>query len=171
MPHSGLGHLKGSVLSLSVMASPRKWNPNRRIPAFCGGAIVVHLDRSCANLQQTGTVSRPYNMQMVPARSLPIGRILKILLAISLWAGNALAQENPPPPAPAGNGSQSVPDPAAAAQTAAETTAETTKRCWQLLTDSVQDAKHTETGTQALNALSSLGWSAHADGLIAAAMK
>jgi HEAT repeat protein len=35
----------------------------------------------------------------------------------------------------------------------------------------VQDAKHTETRMQALNALSSLGWSARADGLIAAAMK
>lgn len=56
-------------------------------------------------------------------------------------------------------------------QTAKETPAETTKRCWQLLTDSVQDPKHTETRTQALDALSSLGWNARADELIAAAMK
>ena len=125
------------------------------------------------NLQQTGTVSRPYNMQMVPAHSLATRSILKMLLAISLMGGNVLAQENPLPPAAAGDGSQSVPAPPAStvAQAAAETPAETTKRCWQSLTDSVQDAKHTETRMQALNALSSLGWSARADGLIAAAMK
>jgi hypothetical protein len=109
---------------------------------------------------------------MTHAQSLATRSILKILLAISLCAGNALAQENPPPAA-AGNGSQSVPASAAStvAQTAAETPAETLKRSWQSLTDSVQDAKHTETRTQALDALSSLGWSRRADGLIAAAMK
>jgi HEAT repeat protein len=109
---------------------------------------------------------------MVPAHSLASRSILKILLAISLWATSALAQENPRPAA-VGNGSQSVSASAAStvAQTAAETPAEAIKRCWQSLTDSVQDAKHTETRTQALNALSSLGWSAHADGLIATAMK
>jgi HEAT repeat protein len=109
---------------------------------------------------------------MVPAHSLATRSILKILLAISLWATSALAQENPRPAA-VGNGSQSVSASAAStvAQTAAETPAEAIKRCWQSLTDSVQDAKHTETRTQALNALSSLGWSAHADGLIATAMK
>jgi HEAT repeat protein len=109
---------------------------------------------------------------MVPAHSLASRSILKILLAISLWATSALAQENPRPAA-VGNGSQSVSASAAStvAQTAAETPAEAIKRCWQSLTDSVQDAKHTETRTQALNALSSLGWSARADGLIATAMK
>ena len=56
-------------------------------------------------------------------------------------------------------------------RTSAETPAETTKRCWQLLTGSVQDARHTETRTQALDALSSLGGMARADELIAAAMK
>jgi hypothetical protein len=134
---------------------------------------IADLDRSSVNLQQTGTVSRPYNMQMVPAHSLATRSILKMLLAISLMGGNVLAQENPLPPAAAGDGSQSVPAPPAStvAQAAAETPAETTKRCWQSLTDSVKDAKHTETRTQALNALSSLGWSARADGLIAAAMK
>src|ERR1022692_1500379 len=129
-------------------------------------------DCSCANLPETWTVSRPYNTQMTHAQSLATRSILKILLAISLCAGNALAQENPPPAA-AGNGFQSVPASAAStvAQTAAETPAETIKRSWQSLTDSVQDAKHTETRTQALGALSSLGWSRRADGLIAAAMK
>ena len=129
-------------------------------------------DCSRANLPGTWTVSRPYNTQMTHAQSLATRSILKILLAISLCAGNALAQENPPPAA-AGNGSHSVPASAAStvAQTAAETPAETIKRSWQSLTDSVQDAKHTETRTQALDALSSLGWSRRADGLIAAAMK
>jgi HEAT repeat protein len=128
-------------------------------------------DSSCANLQQTCTVSRPYNTQMAPAQSLATHSILKILVAISVWAGSALAQENPPNAA-AGNGSQSAPASAAStvAQTAAETPAETIKKCWQSLTDSVQDAKHTEIRTQALNALTSLGWSKRADGLIAAAM-
>ena len=117
-------------------------------------------------------MSKPYNTQMTHAQSLATCGILKILLAISLCAGNALAQENPPPAA-AGNGSQSVPASAAStiAQTAAETPAETIKRSWQSLTDSVQDAKHTETRTQALDALSGLGWSRRAEGLIAAAMK
>ena len=109
---------------------------------------------------------------MVPAQSFTTRSILKYLLVISLFAGNALAQETPPP-TPAGNGSQSVTASAAStvAKPVAETPAETIKRCWQLLTDSVQDAKHTETRTQALNALSSLGWNTRADGLIAAAMK
>ena len=110
---------------------------------------------------------------MAPAHSLATRSILKILLATSLGAAGAFGQENPPPPAAAGNGSQSTQASAAStvAQTPAETPAETIKRCWQLLTDSVQDAKHTEIRTQALNGLSSLGWSMRADGLIAAAMK
>jgi len=117
--------------------------------------------------------SRLYNTLMAPPRSLATHSTLKIVFAISLFAGSALAQESPPPPAAAGNDSQSVPAPAAstAAPTAAEKPAETIKRCWQSLTDSVQDAKHTDTRSQALNALSSLGWSTRADGLIAAAMK
>ena len=124
------------------------------------------------NLPLTCTVSRPYNTQMAPAHSLTTRSTLKILLAISLWAGSALAQESPPP-AVAGSGSQSVSASAASAvaPTVAETPAETVKLCWQSLTDSVQDAKHTETRTQALNALSSLGWSPRAERLIADAMK
>jgi HEAT repeat protein len=108
---------------------------------------------------------------MAPTQSFTTRSILKYLLVVSLWAGSALAQEKPPP-ASGGNGSQSVPASAAStvSQPVAETPAETIKRCWQLLTDSVQDAKHTEIRSQALNALSSLGWSSRADGLIAAAM-
>src|ERR1700677_5285291 len=103
---------------------------------------------------------------MAPAQSFTTRSILEFLLVFSLWAGSALAQDKPPP-ATGGNGSQSVPASAAStvAKPVAETPAETIKRCWQLLTDSVQDAKHTETRTQALNALSSLGWSTRADEL------
>jgi HEAT repeat protein len=97
---------------------------------------------------------------------------LKLLLATSLWGSSAFAQENPHP-TPAGNENQSVDTSKASPspETAAETPAETVQRCWKALTDSVQDAKHTEIRTQALNALSSLGWNPRADGLIAAAMK
>jgi HEAT repeat protein len=118
-------------------------------------------------------VARLYNSWMASPHSLATRSALKTVLAISLLAGSAFAQENPPPPATAGNGSQSVAAPAAATatQTAPETPAETIKRCWQSLTDSVQDAKHTDTRSQALNALSSLGSSTRADGLIAVAMK
>jgi len=111
----------------------------------------------------------PYNRRMASAHSLATRRILTLLLSISLSGGSALAQENPARPASPGDGSRTVPA-SGVGQAAAETPAETTKRCWQTLTDSVQDAKHTETRTQALNALSSLGWNARADGLIAAAM-
>jgi len=118
-------------------------------------------------------VSRLYNGSMGTPHSLATRSIPTILLATSLWAGSALAQENPPPPATAGNGSQSIPPPAPSmvAQADAESPAETIKRCWQSLTDNVQDAKHTEIRSQALNALSGLGWNSRADGLIAAAMK
>lgn len=85
---------------------------------------------------------------------------LKILLATPLWAA-ALAQQSPQP---ASTDSQPV------SVAKAATPAETEKQCWQTLTDSVQDTKHTDTQTQALNALSSLGSNPRADGLIAAAM-
>jgi HEAT repeat protein len=116
---------------------------------------------------------RPYNAQMAPSHSFATRSILSILLATLPSAGSALAQQTPPPPAAAGNSSQSAPASAGStvAQPAPETPAETSKRCWKSLTDSVQDVKHLDTRTQALNALSSLGWSTRADDLIAAAMK
>ena len=107
---------------------------------------------------------------MMPAYCHATRNGVNILLAISLLFASALAQQNPPPAAAAGTGSQAAPASPAAPATA-ETPAETTKRCWQSLTDSVQDAKHTDIRTQALNALSSLGSNARADGLIATAMK
>lgn len=121
---------------------------------------------------QTFTASRLYNTQMVPAYSLPPRSLVNILIALSLSTGPALAQQNAAAPAAAEKPSRSVPAPTAipVAQTAAETPEETLKRCWQQLTESVQDAKHTESRTQALHALSSLGWSTRANGMIAAAM-
>jgi len=117
------------------------------------------------------TLPGPYNTKMVPPHSLPTRSIFKILIAISLCMGCALAQENQPLPAAGGDGRQAGPASAAPEQSAAEKPAETIKRCWQSLTESVQDGKHTETRTQALHALSDLGWSARADGLIASAMR
>ncbi|HTV14505.1 MAG TPA: HEAT repeat domain-containing protein [Acidobacteriaceae bacterium] len=52
-----------------------------------------------------------------------------------------------------------------------DTPAETMARSWQMLTDSAGDAKHVDTRTQALHALSGLGSNPRATGLIAAAMK
>lgn len=52
-----------------------------------------------------------------------------------------------------------------------DTPAETTARSWKMLTDSAGDAKHVETRTQALHALSGLGSNPRADAMIAAAMK
>jgi len=152
------------------------WGSLRRLDAGAHREMVstprpmTDLDRSYVNLPLTWAASRPYNTRMMPARSLATRSSLKILLAISLLSGSALAQENPPPPAAAGNGSQTAPAPTVA-PAAAETPAETIKRSWQLLTDNVQDPKHTDIRTQALNALSSLGSNPRADGLIAAAMK
>jgi HEAT repeat protein len=89
---------------------------------------------------------------------------LRLLLAALLFAASALAQDNPQP-APDGATFQTItivkpPEPS-----------EILQRSWQLLTDSVQDAKHFETRTQALNALSSLGSNSRAVAMIAAAMK
>ena len=128
-------------------------------------------------LQREGRL-RPYNAQMkLPINSLTrhsfttgsftTRSVLPILLAGSLCCGNALAQELPHPAAPANQTAQAI----SKAAIAPETPAETLKRCWEMLTDSVEDAKHTETRTQALNALSSLGSNPRADKLIAAAMK
>jgi HEAT repeat protein len=107
--------------------------------------------------------------QMIMCIHLPATRsILNLLLAASLWNGYALAQETSHP-AQARNDSQPVN--ISKVSPISETSAETMKRCWQALTDSVQDTKHTEIRTQALNALSDLGPNPRADVLIAAAMK
>jgi len=115
-------------------------------------------------------LSRPGKTPMKTAPLLTARSIPTALLAISLCSGIVLGQQSPAPDA-AGTGGQSVSASPAAAHAAAETPPETLKRCWQLLTDSVQDPKHIETRTQALNALSSLGGNTQANGLIAAAMK
>jgi HEAT repeat protein len=93
---------------------------------------------------------------------------LPLLVAMLLWAEGSIAQESTNPSA-AGNQSQA--DKTEVSSSQAISPAETLQRSWQLLTDNVQDHKHFEFQTQALDALSSLGSNARADGLITAAMK
>lgn len=112
------------------------------------------------------------SMHSLVIRRLAVPSLVMVLLAALPESGTAVAQSNPQAnqqPTPAS--SQSGPAPAAAAAATVETPAETLDRCWQALTDSVQDAKHTESRTQALSALSDLGSNPRAGGLIAAAMK
>ena len=88
---------------------------------------------------------------------------LRLSLVALPFATGALAQDNPPPLPDVGTFQTTTtvksPEPS-----------ETFQRSWQLLTDSVQDAKHFETRTQALNALSSLGTDSRAVAMIAGAM-
>lgn len=108
-------------------------------------------------------------MNRCPTPSAATCRILPLLLATSLWGGSLLAQDNP-----AGSQSQSaetVKTPSAKTRSEGGTSKDTLQSCWQLLTDNVQDSKHFESRTQALNALSSLGSNTRATGLIAAALK
>ena len=90
--------------------------------------------------------------------------LLRLLLAALLYTAKAVAEDNPQP---ASHGaSSSVVNDAKPPEPS-----ETLHRSWQLLTDNVQDAKHVENRTQALNALSSLGSNSRAVAMIAAAMK
>lgn len=91
-----------------------------------------------------------------------------LLLAMLLWAGTAPAQESKPSSA-ARDQSQSEESTKPPSQDLSP--GDTLQWSWRLLTDNVQDTKHFENQTQALDALSSLGANAKANGLIAAAMK
>ncbi len=108
--------------------------------------------------------------------ALPLFFAISHSVSLNAASPAAWAEQSPSPasqtPAPASSGVQN-PDSAPIAKPAPspETPAETLKRCWQTLTDSVQDTKHFETQTQALHALSSLGSNPRAVSLIAAAMK
>ena len=93
---------------------------------------------------------------------------LSLLLAVLFWAEGSVAQESTSSSAGA---SQSQADKTEVSPSPAKSPEETLKSSWQLLTDNVQDRKHFEYQTQALDALSSLGSNAHADELITAAMK
>ena len=93
---------------------------------------------------------------------------LLFLLAVLLWTEGSVAQESASSPA---GGNQSTAAKTEAPPSKAKSPEETLKSSWQLLTDNVQDRKHFEYQTQALDALSSLGSNARADELIAAAMK
>jgi HEAT repeat protein len=86
-------------------------------------------------------------------------------------AGSGAVPPARPHPGPSSTLSQPVAQDTSTVQTKTEPPAETLDRSWKLLTDNVQDAKHVDSRTQALNALSDLGSIARADGLIAAAMK
>jgi HEAT repeat protein len=106
--------------------------------------------------------------------SAAIQSILPLFLATSLCAGNALAQDSEPV-SPQANQPAETPKPPAPdkppADAAPKTPAQLLQQCWQTLTDNVQNGKQLEYKTQALDALSSLGTNARANGLIAAAMK
>jgi len=101
-------------------------------------------------------------------------RILPLFLATSLFAGVALAQESTPA-SPQASQPADTAKPAAAdkppAEDAPKTPEQLLQQSWQTLTDNVQSGKQLEYKTQALDALSSLGSNARANGLIAAAMK
>jgi HEAT repeat protein len=114
------------------------------------------------------TAKKTYNSHKVSMPMHPNRRTLALSLAALLWSGSALAQQNPNP-SPANDDSQ----PADVGKTLppGQTPAETTKWCWQSLTDSVKNSKRTNVQAQALNALSSLGANPRALGLIAEAMK
>lgn len=84
---------------------------------------------------------------------------ITFLLVAVFGCGVAAAQEKPDSP---------TSEPAKAAT---DTPADTLQGSWKTLTDNVQDAKHSEARTQALNALSDLKTNARANGLIAAAMQ
>lgn len=81
------------------------------------------------------------------------------LFALALSCGIAAAQDTAASPEPK------------PVKAAADTPANTLQRSWKALTDNVQDAKHVDARTQALNALSDLHGNARANGLIAAAMQ
>lgn len=109
-----------------------------------------------------------YNAEMTSASALSGNRSLRLLLAALLFGSLIHAQENPPTN-PAGDDSHPVGVPKDSSPP--ETPAERVKRCWQMLTDNVQDSKHFETRIQALSALSNLGSNPRANTLIAEAMK
>lgn len=98
--------------------------------------------------------------------SLATKSLVPILLATLVGCGIARAQGN----SDSIQDQRPVSEPASTSR-AAGSTAPTTQQCWKTLTESVQDAKHLETRAQALNALSSLGWSPRAVALISEAMK
>ncbi|MFC5860792.1 HEAT repeat domain-containing protein [Acidicapsa dinghuensis] len=92
------------------------------------------------------------------------------LLAITFWASIAVAQDSASSSS-AGSQGQDEKKETGSPRAADMSPAEMVQWSWRILTDNVQDTKHFENQTQALDALSSLGANAKANGLIAAAMK
>jgi HEAT repeat protein len=106
-------------------------------------------------------------LPLLALRSLILPSLASVLLAALSGGGALQRNDSTAGPGQAAGAQQDT----STVQTKAEPPAEAMSRSWQLLTDSVQDAKHVESRTQALNALSDLGSNSRADGLIAAAMK
>ena len=104
--------------------------------------------------------------------SVVIRSLAAVSLAALLGGGSAVAQDQAHPAAASrqGQAARTSPD-RSTVQTKTEAPAATLARSWKLLTDNVGDAKHVDSRTQALHALSDLGSNPRADGLIAAAMK
>jgi HEAT repeat protein len=100
--------------------------------------------------------------------SLVIRSLMTLSLAAVAGSVGAVPQDKPATGTSQASGAQQD---TSTVQTKTESPAETMVRSWKLLTDNVQDAKHVESRTQALNALSELGSNPRADGLIAVAMK
>jgi hypothetical protein len=112
------------------------------------------------------------NQHSLNLRNVVIRSLVTVSLVALAWGGSTVAQDQPHP-APAAGQSQAAgkSQDMSTVQTKTEAPAKTLARSWQLLTDSVGDAKHVDSRTQALHALSDLGSNPRADGLIAAAMK
>ncbi len=110
----------------------------------------------------------PYNATMTSAPTSPNHRALRLLLTVLLFGTWGHAQNSPHPTSA---DADSQPVGVSQDSSLTETPAETLNRCWQVLTDNVEDAKHFEARTQALSALGNLGSNPRANHLIAEAMK
>jgi HEAT repeat protein len=103
--------------------------------------------------------------------SAAIQSILPLFLIVSLCAGKAVAQESTPASPQASQPAEPPAPDKPPADAAPKTPAQLVQQSWQVLTDNVKNGKQLEYKTQALDALSSMGSNARANGLIAAAMK
>lgn len=100
--------------------------------------------------------------------SLTTRSILLFWTAIMLVPACALAQGDSQP---ASADEQTSPAEVRVDSSSSGTPGQTTARCWKILTENVQDMKHIEIRSQALNAVSSLGSNPRAVALIATALK
>lgn len=118
---------------------------------------------------------RPYNalmrlLRVPPVRWVAACGTLPLFAAMLLWSGVAVAQDSASS-STAGSQSQAEKKDTPSSPPENMSPADMLQWSWRILTDNVQDTKHFEYQTQALDALSSLGSNPRANGLIAAAMK